>query len=309
MIADAYNKAQAIAADALDAKRNVETYRLEARALKNVIEGYGDQYLVATTTLLDSLAEGFAHTDAGAKLKEVRKRSRDMVKGGRAAACDYVEEERRVAAVEFVIDAFNGKVETVISKVKVDNFGTLYQQLEDAFAIVNMNGRAFRNARVLRSYFEARVEELRWAVVVQELREQEREEQRLLKEQIREEEKARREFERAQKDAAKEEDVIRRAMAKAQQEIAQATDAQRVKYEAQLQELALRLQAAEEKISVRCRWLSRRSAATSTSSAISAHSEMTCSRSAGRDAWSRWTESKSSAMPAFHSTSTFTRSL
>jgi len=247
VVAAAYTKAQAIAADALDAKRNFETYRLEARALKNVIEGYGDQYLVATRTLLDGLAESFGHTDGGGKLKEMRQRSRDMVKNGRAATCDYVEEERREAAVEFVVDAFNGKVETTVSKVKVDNFGTLYQQLEDAFAIVNKNGRAFRNARILRPYFEARAEELRWAVIVQELREQEREEQRRLKEQIREEEKACREYERVQKEAAKEEDVIRRAMAKAQVEILQATDAQRVKYEAQLQELMLRLHAAEEK--------------------------------------------------------------
>jgi hypothetical protein len=84
-------------------------------------------------------------------------------------------------------------------------------------------------------------------VATHELREQEREEQRRIKEQIREEEKARREYERAQKEAAKEEDVIRRAMERAQKEIAQATDSQRAKYEAQLQELALRLQAAEEK--------------------------------------------------------------
>lgn len=247
VVAEAYTKAQAIATDALDAKRNVEAYRLEGRALKNVVDGYGDQYLVATRTLLDALAESFSHTDGGSRLKETRQRSRDMVKNGRAATCDYVEEERREAAIEFVIDAFNGKVETTLSKVKVDNFGTLYQQLVDAFAIVNKNGRAFRNARILQPYLEARVEELRWAVIVQELKEEEREEQRRLKDQIREEEKARREYERAQKEAAKEEDLIRRAMAKAQQEISQATDAQRAKYEAQLQELTHRLQVAEEK--------------------------------------------------------------
>ncbi len=247
VVADAYTKAQAIAGDALDAKRNVEAYRLEARALKNVIEGYGDQYLIATDTVLDGLAETFGHVEGGAKLKECRQRSKAMVKNGQAATCDYVEPERRQAAVEFVVDAFNGKAETTLAKAKADNFGTLRQELVDAYSIVNMNGRAFRNARILNSYADARIDELHWAVVVHELREREREEQRRLKEQIREEEKARREYERAQKDAAKEEDVIRKAMARAQQEILQATDAQRSKYEAQLQELALRLQVAEEK--------------------------------------------------------------
>jgi hypothetical protein len=247
VVADAYTKAQAIAGEALEAKRNVETYRLEARALKNVIEGYGDKYLIATQTLLDALAEGFAHTDAGAKLKELRQRTRAMIKNDQAATCDYVEEERREAAIEFVIDAFNGKVDSIMARSKADNFGTLYEEMVSAFAIVNKNGKAFRNARILPGFLETRVEELRWAVVIHELREREQEEQRRIKEQIREEEKARREYERAQKEAAKEEDVIRRAMAKAQQEIAQATDAQRLKYEAQLQELGLRLLAAEEK--------------------------------------------------------------
>jgi hypothetical protein len=247
VMADAYAKAQAVAGDALEAKRNVEAYRHEARALRNIVEGYGDQYLVATETILDALAEQYAHTDAGSKLKEVRDRSRRLIKDKRAAQCDYVEPERRAAAIEFVIDAFNGKAETTLAKAKVDNFGTLYQQLVDAAALVNMNGRAFRNARISAAYLEARVEELRWAVVVHELREREKEEQRRIKEQIREEEKARREFERAQKEAAKEEDAIRRAMDRARSEIAQATDAQREKYEAQLQELSLRLQAAEER--------------------------------------------------------------
>ncbi len=247
IVTEAQLRAHAIAEDALDAKRNAEAYRLEARALKNVVDGYGDQYLVATETLLDGLAEAFAHTDAGAKLKEYRQRTKAMIKAGKAATCDYVEPERRQAAIEFVIDAFNGKMDTILARSKADNFGTLYEQMVNGFAIVNKNGRAFRNARILRSFLEARIEELRWAVIVHELKEREREEQRRLKEQLREEERARREYERAQREAAKEEDVIRRAMARAQQEIAQATDAQRAKYEAQLQELALRLQAAEEK--------------------------------------------------------------
>lgn len=247
VISNAHSQAQAIAADALDAKRHMETYRAEASALKNVVEGYGDRYLVATETVLDGLAESFGFTEGGAQLKAARSRSRAMIKNKQAAACDYAEAERRVAAIEFVIDAFNGKADSILSQAKSDNFGTLRQELIDACVIVNRNGRAFRNARILDAYLLSRVDELRWAVTVHELREREREEQRQLKELIREEEKARREYERAQKEAAKEEDIIRRAMARAQDEIAHATDAQRTKYEAQLRELELRLHAAEEK--------------------------------------------------------------
>ena len=247
VIAEAYSRAQAIAADALDAKRNAETYRLEARALRNVIEGYGDQYLIPTDSLLDDLAEAFGYAEAGINLKTARQRVKQMIKANNAAECGYVEPDRREAAIRFVIDAFNGKVDSILADSKADNFGTLRQRIIDAYATVNMNGRAFRGAKILQVYCDARIDELRWACVAYELREKEREEQRRIKEQIREEEKARRDFERAQREVAKEEEIIRKAMERAQREFAGAGEEQRAKYEAQLQELAARLQEAEER--------------------------------------------------------------
>jgi flagellar biosynthesis GTPase FlhF len=146
-----------------------------------------------------------------------------------------------------VLDAFNGKVDSIPSRVKSDNAGKLEQEIRDAFAIVNLGGEAFRNARITDEYLSARLEELKWGAVAQELKRQEQEEQRRIREQIREEERAQREFERAMREAAKEEDVIKRAMAKAQEQIEKANAEQRVKYELQLQELSIKLQAAEEK--------------------------------------------------------------
>jgi predicted nuclease with TOPRIM domain len=247
IVSGAQGQAHSIAAEALAAKRNVETYRREALALQNVIAGYGDQYLVPRQTVLDGLAENYGHTEAGVMLKQARQNARSMMKSETAATCEYVEADRRKVAIAFVADAFNGKVEAILARAKADNFGTLRQELLDAFTLVNMNGRAFRNARITEAFRDARLDELRWAAAVHELKEREREEQRRMNEQIREEEKARRDFERAQRDAAKEEDVIRRAMERAQQEIAKATDSQRAQYEVQLKELAERLQAAEEK--------------------------------------------------------------
>jgi hypothetical protein len=112
---------------------------------------------------------------------------------------------------------------------------------------VNHNGSAFRGARILQAFLEARLEELRWAVVAQELKLKEREEQRQIKERIREEERAQREFERAIKETQKEEELIRKAMEKAQREIDKASDEQKAKYENQLEALAEKLRQAEEK--------------------------------------------------------------
>ena len=247
-IVEAANKrAEEIAGDAYSAMNRAKEFADTAKAMKNIIEGYGDAYIVPTYNLLDDLAEEFSFTEAGQKLKAARDMSRWMVKAGRAATCDYAEANRRDTAIRFVIDAFNGKVDSILSRNKADNHGKLEQEIRDAFALVNHNGTAFRNARITDEYLGSRLEELKWAATTRVLKEQDREEQRLLREQIREEEKARREFERAMKDAAKEEDTIKKAMDKVLQQAANANDAQRVEFEAKLRELELKLQAAEEK--------------------------------------------------------------
>lgn len=112
---------------------------------------------------------------------------------------------------------------------------------------MNHNGRAFRNARLPPEYLQVRLDELRWAAAAYELREKEREEQRIIKERIREEEKAQREYEKAMKEAQKEEELLHKALEKAQREIEKASDEQKARYEEQLRELQEKLKAAEEK--------------------------------------------------------------
>jgi hypothetical protein len=243
----ATRRAEEIAGNALKALNEADALERTVQALRNVIEGYGDRYVIPTHTLLDDLAEGFAHTDAGQRLKMVREHIRDAVRQGKAAICEYVEDNRRDTAVRFVVDAFNGKTDSILARVRQDNLGKLLQELRDAFTLVNHNGKAFRNARITDSYLALREEELRWAALVVELKDQEREEQRRIKEQIREEERARREYERALRDTAREEELVRKAMEKAEAQLARATEEQKAKYEAQLDELRQRLSEAEER--------------------------------------------------------------
>lgn len=247
IISDANAKAVQIAGDALEAKNEASALQRTVRAIKNTIEGYGDAYIVPTESLLDDLAEEFGFSEAGQRLKAARELTKEMVVKKTAADCDYAESNRKETAIDFVLDAFNGKVDTILAKTKADNFGTLEQKIRDAFELVNHHGRAFRNARIAEPYLKTRLEELRWGVIATELRDREREEQRALKERIREEERAQKEYEKAIKDAAKEEDLLLKAMDKARSEIAKAKDADKAKYEAQLQELAAKLRVAEAK--------------------------------------------------------------
>ncbi len=247
IVAEASLRAEQIGGDAYIALRDKELLEQAVKAIRNVIEGYGDRYIIPTRSLLDELAADFGHTEAGQALAGAREHSRRMVEQGQSAACDYAEESRRTTAIRFVVDAFNGRVDAILSRAKHDNCGTLEQEIRDAFSLVNLNGKAFREARVLPTYLDARLAELKWAVVAQELRLKEREEQRALKERIREEEKARREYEKAMQEAQREEELIKEAMQRVQAEAQRASAQDRAKFEGQIALLTQQLTEAEAK--------------------------------------------------------------
>lgn len=247
LLAAAEARAHEVGGDAYEALQSKDALEQAVRAISNVIDGYGDRYIVPTRSLIDELAEGYGHLAAGQSLQAARENTRQMVLRGEAGARDYAEGDRRGRAIRFVVDAFNGRAEGILSRAKHDNYGVLQQEIRDAFALVNLNGVAFRNARILQPYLESRLAELRWAVAAYELKQREREQQRALQEQMREDEKVRREIERAQREGEKEEELMRQAVEKAQQQVAAASAEERQKFEQQLAEVQRQLAEAHER--------------------------------------------------------------
>lgn len=247
LIKDAEQRAAQIAGDAYKALQEADQLEKTAKAMRNLIEGYGDSYLKPTYSILDELAETYSFDEAGQQLKDARERSKLMVNHKRAATCEYVDASKKDTAIKFVLDAFNGKVDSILSRAKTDNHGKLEAEIQDAFSLTNHTGSAFRNARITTEYMSARLMELKWLVSVNLLKEQEKEEQRQIREQIREEEKARREIEKALRDAAKEEEAIQKAMERMRTQIDKATDEQRLQFELKLAELQGKLSEAEER--------------------------------------------------------------
>lgn len=247
IVADAESRAKEIAGSAYEAKEFAETYQAVAKSMKNKIEGYGDEWIVPNRSVLDELAENYEFTDAGREPQKARELTKSLIKTSKAASCDYVEPNRRNTAIKFVLDAFNGKVDSTLSKIKHNNYGKLSQEIKDAFQLVNYNGSAFRSAKITDIYLQARLNELKWGVAVNEIMLEEKEEQRRIKEQLREEEKARREYERAIKEAEKEEKAIQQAIDKATKELMLAGEEQRLALEQKLAELQIKFEEAEAK--------------------------------------------------------------
>lgn len=247
ILAEAYKQAADARAAVMKSQARADLYEAAATAARNQIQGYGDEYLIPGVSLLDNLAEDFEHKEAGRKLKAARAQVRALIKNDGAALCDYAAKDRKATAIRFVIDAYNGKVDTALAKVKHDNYGKIKQQLDDAFQFVNYNGSAFRNARITEAFHVARMDELYWAVAAHELQLQEREEQKAIREQMREEERARREYEKARKDAEKEERLLQKAMIEARRHLEQANEQERQAYQAELEQLQAQLAEAESR--------------------------------------------------------------
>jgi hypothetical protein len=243
----AEQRAREIAGEAYESKGRLKDYQATAQALENRIKKYEGVYIVPPAHILDELAEEFGFSRAGEKLKLARERTKLTQANGRAATCDYPDGWKRDHALKFVLSTFNGKVDTVLARVRPGNQGRLIQEIKDAYALVNKDGEVYKNARIQEEYLDARLEELKWAVAVQKLKEKAREEQRAIREQIREEERARKEIERAIKQAEREEELVNRAIAKIKKQFEEASEAEKVRLEAQLLELNAKLLEAEEK--------------------------------------------------------------
>lgn len=228
------------------AQKTMELKRT-CNALENKIQGYSDEYLLPNQAILEDLIDGYEHLDAAQRLKTIKFEIKTAIKQCVVADCDYVEENRKTTAIAFITNAFNSKADVYVSRLRHDNVGKLIEALKDDYVLLNNYGQAFRNARINPSYLALRVEELKWATLVLEFKEREREEQREIREQIREEEKARKEYERAIKEAEKEEQLLKKAYEKAKKEFDLATDDEKAKFDLKMQELIEKLKNAEEK--------------------------------------------------------------
>lgn len=83
---DAKAKADAAESTAAEAGGKTRLYETTLQAIKNSIEGYGDEYIVPSQSVLDGLAEDFGFVDAGQNLKQARESTRKMVKEGPPSA-------------------------------------------------------------------------------------------------------------------------------------------------------------------------------------------------------------------------------
>jgi vacuolar-type H+-ATPase subunit H len=147
----AEQRAEEIAGEAYEARGKVEAYRATAVALKNRIEKYEGIYMVPPSHVLDELAEEFGHSTAGDRLKLAREQSRLMRENGTAASCGYIDGWKKDHALKFVLNTFDGKVDTVLSRVRPGNQGKLIQEIRACYELHQKWGAALWSINMLKA--------------------------------------------------------------------------------------------------------------------------------------------------------------
>ncbi len=119
--------------------------------------------------------------------------------------------------IKLILRAFNGEADSLISKVKWNNINQLVLRLEKSFNTLNKLGEN-KAVEISKEYFDLKMKELILEYEYKAKKQAEKEEQRALAEDLREEEKAKRELEKATREAEKEEAYYQKILEKVKRE-------------------------------------------------------------------------------------------
>lgn len=188
-------------------------------------------------------------------LETLRDRERQTVRDGQAAVCpipwtvgDSRTEGKRMVRLhmKLLLRAFNGECEGSVSNVSWNNITKMEERLRKSFDAINKLGDV-EKISITEPYLRLKLDELRLNYEYQQRRFNEREQQRLIREQMREEERAQREIEKAKEDAETEEARFIKALDKARDEVSRTTGAQLQKLTEQISSFEAKLDEARKK--------------------------------------------------------------
>lgn len=160
------------------------------------------------------------------QIEQVRDYQKSLVKQSQAAICQTTWTVEGNAAkgrkmvsdkIKLMLRAFNGECDAAVAKVRYDNFHVLEKRIEKSFTAVNKLA-AVNQCEITGLYFQLKRDELRLVHEYQEKLQAEREEQRMIKERMRDEQLAAKELEKAERDAAREEARLAELLARAQEQ-------------------------------------------------------------------------------------------
>jgi len=189
------------------------------------------------------------------EIKYIRQQQKDMIKDKTAItfpettviSSDKAFNKKILnGQVKLMLTAFNIECDMLIGKVSPSSFGRTLDRIEKLANALEKSAATLECGFDI-DYVELKFEECKLQYQYTLKKQEEVAEQKLIKEQIREEQRAIKEFEKAVSDAEKEEKMYRNLLDKAQEELAKATDQERSDMEERIMLLEQQLAEAEAK--------------------------------------------------------------
>lgn len=154
----------------------------------------------------------------------------------------------RLKSIKFAYRAFNSECDAIITKVDWKNANQMEQRIRKSFETINkLASNSIFITELNEKYLELKLKELYLTHEYAVKKQEEKEEQRRIQEQIREEQKVIKEFEEAKLQAEKEEKIYQKALLQAQKDLEKASENERNVFETKIAELQEQLKEAENK--------------------------------------------------------------
>ena len=147
--------------------------------------------------------------------------------------------------MKLMLRAFNNECDSAVLKVKWNNILKMEERIIKSFDAVNKLGES-HHIEATRDYLIQKLNELRLTHEFHEKLYEEKEEQKRIKDQMREEEKARREIEKAKEEAEKEEERYEVALEEAKRKMEEAHGEKALEFKNQILKLQRQLEEAHE---------------------------------------------------------------
>jgi hypothetical protein len=148
--------------------------------------------------------------------------------------------------VKLMLTAFNTECDFLIGKVSPSSFGRTLERMEKLANILEKSAATLECGFNI-EYVELKFEECKLQYQYTLKKQEEMEEQQLIREQIREEQRVIKEYEKAVAEAEKEEKLYRELLKKAREELSEVSESERINAELRIAELEQRLLEAEAK--------------------------------------------------------------
>lgn len=148
-------------------------------------------------------------------------------------------------SLRLMLRAFNGECDAAMAKIRYNNAAAMIGRIGKSYQAINKLGEV-QTCRISVEYFESKMKELQLVHEYQEKLQEEKEEQRRIREQMREEEIALREIEKAREMAEKEESRYATMLQKARVDAEKAVGEKQTKLQEQVAKLEALLVEAQQ---------------------------------------------------------------